>query len=372
MAIISSDPLVNSSDISVLIDDKEPVAVTAMQYNHNVNSARSIDFEVNTLEDSLKCRLGAKINVFVGRVPSNTNTVATTLVQFGNSYTNYYNFQGIIREVSPTPNGATIKAYDYISLLTTSEIVDYKEEDVLGKDLYTLIADAANIEQIDTTNLLGGIGIVATKDMGLTGLKTRKAFIELCINNSKSIATDSSKYFDSINPIYWQYGIKHNNVFNIYKLDPDNIHNKPVLEVSLNSNNVYDIRPSINTQRMINSLTVENTSINFHFTYNDNSSISQYGVSSSLISTKETKREKIETTAFEIVSRFSKPTINYEVILSNDNAYCLGEYVKVTSNIIGEQTLPIQKISTNFNIGKTTLTLGEKELSAQELIRLVK
>lgn len=372
MAIISSDPLVNSSDVSVLIDDKEPVAVTSMKYTQNVNSARSIEFSVNTVDDSLKCRIGAKVNVFVGRVPPNKITTTPTDYNFGNSYTNYYNFQGIIRDVSPTPNGATIKAYDYISLLTTSEIVNYKEEDVLGRDLYTLIADAANIEQIDTTNLVGGIGIAATKDMGLTGLKTRKAFIELCINNSKSIATDSSKYFDSINPIYWQYAIRTNNVFDIYKLDPDNIHNKPVLEVALNSNNVYDIRPSINTQRMINSLTVENTSINFHFTYNDNSSISQYGVSSSLVSTRETKREKIETAAFEIVSRFSKPTINYEVDISNDNVYCLGEYVKVTSNIVGEQILPIQKISTAFDTGKTILTLGEKELSAQELIRLIK
>ena len=372
MAIISSDPLVNSSDISVLIDDKEPVAVTGMRYMHGVNSARSIEFSVNTIDDSLKCRIGAKVSVLVGRVPPNVRTMTNTTNHYGYDYTNYYHFQGIIRQVSPTPNGATINAYDYISLLTASEIVNYKDEDVLGKDLYTLIADAANIEQINTTNLVGGIGIAATKDMGLTGLKTRKAFIDLCIDNSKSIATDSSKYFDSINPIYWQYAIRTNNVFDLYKLDPDNIHNQSVLEVSLNSNNAYELRPSVNTQRLVNSLTVENAAIKFHFTYNDNSSISQYGVSSNLVSTRETKREKIETSAFEIVSRFSKPTINYELDISNDNVYCLGEYVKVTSNIIGEQTLPIQKIVTDFDRGITTLTLGEKELSSQELIKLIK
>ena len=372
MAIISSDPLVNSSDVSIIIDDNETISVTNLRYSQKINAARIVEFSVNSLEDSLKCRLGAKITVLVGRVPPNINTITNSATNFGYSYTNHYHFQGIIRQVSPTPHGASVTAYDYISLLKTSQIEEFKPEDVIGRDLFTLIADAANIEQIDTTNLIGGIGIDATAEMGLTGLKTRKQFIDLCIANSVSIATDSSKYFDAINPVYYQYAIKTNNVFDLYKLDPDNVNNKPVLSVSLDSNNAYDISPTIDTQRLINSLTVENQKIGLVFTHNDNSSISQYGVVSSLVSTNETRREVIETTAFEIVSRFSKPTIKYEVQISNNNAYCLGQYVSVTSNIVGKRTLPIQGINTDFSTGKTKLTLGEKELSAQELIRLVR
>tara|TARA_R100000773_G_scaffold44473_1_gene45754 strand:+ start:1830 stop:2948 length:1119 start_codon:yes stop_codon:yes gene_type:complete len=372
MAVISSDPLVNSSDISIIIDDKETISTIDLKYSHRINAARIAEFSVNSLEDSLKCRIGAKITVFVGRVPPNINSMTNDATNFGYSYTNHYHFQGIIRQVTPTPNGANVIAYDYISLLKTSQIEEFKPEDVIGRDLFTLIADAANIEQIDTSNLVGGIGIDATAEMGLTGLKTRKEFIDLCIANSVSVATDSSKYFDAINPVYYQYAIKTNNVFDIYKLDPDNVNNKPVLSVSLDSNNAYDISPTIDTQRLINSLTVENQKIGLVFTHNDNSSISQYGVVSNLVSTNETRREVIETTAFEIVSRFSKPTIKYEVQISNENAYCLGQYVSVTSNIVGERTLPIQGINTDFSTGKTKLTLGEKELSAQELIRLVR
>tara|TARA_R100001443_G_scaffold24339_2_gene36685 strand:+ start:4172 stop:5290 length:1119 start_codon:yes stop_codon:yes gene_type:complete len=371
MAVIVSDPLVNSNDVSIIIDNSETLLATKLRYTQSINTARIAEFTVNTLEDSVKCRIGAEVTILIGRVPPNVATITNGTYQFGHNYTHYYHFKGIIRQVKPTPNGATVTAYDYISLLKTSEYVNYKEEDVLNRDLYTLIADAANIEEINTTDLQGGIGIVATKEMNLVGLKTRKEFIDLCIDNTISINTDSSKYFDSINPVYYQYAIKHNNVFDIYKLDPDNVHNKPVLEVSFNSNNVFDITPTIDVQRIVNSLTIHNSNANFIFTHNDNSSISEYGISSKLITTKETKREKIETMAFEIVSRFSKPTIKYNIRVTNDNAYCLGEYVKVTSNVVGTKILPIQRIVTEFDIGRTTLSLGEKELSVQELIRLI-
>ena len=78
MAVISSDPLVNSSDVSIIIDDNETISVTNLRYSQKINSARIVEFSVNSLEDSLKCRLGAKITVLVGRVPPNINTITKT------------------------------------------------------------------------------------------------------------------------------------------------------------------------------------------------------------------------------------------------------------------------------------------------------
>ena len=373
MPIIQSELLSNSSSISVIVDDVEILSISKLTYTQTINAARVANFDVGSLEDSLKCRIGAKITILVGRVPTNVNTVikGTSLTSPVN-FTNYYHFEGIVRQVNPTANGATVAAYDYVSLLKTSTYVEYKKEDVLGRDLYTLIADAANVTEIDTTNLLGGIGILATEKMQLTGFKTRKEFIDLCILNSISLVSDSTKYKDSLNPIYWQYAIRSQNVFDLFKLDPSNVHNKPVLKISLDSNNVYNITPLINTQRLVNSITIVNTGKEFSFTITDESSANQYGVSSQLITTTETAREQIETAAYELIGRYNKPTITYNVELTNTDCFCLGDYVEVTSNIVGTSLLPIQKITTNFTDGLTILSLGEKELSVQEMIKLIK
>ena len=372
MSLIEGELLIGSSNVSVLINDKETLAVSSLVYTQTINAARSVRFDLNNLEDSLKCDIGDKVVVLIDRVPRNVNTVVSNAYNTGSSYTSAYHFEGIIRQLTPTAKGASVVAYDYISLLKTSAYVEYKDEDVIGRDLYTLIADAANISQIDATDLLGGIGIVATKDMNLTGFKTRKEFIDLCINNAVSLVSDSTKYENPLNAVYWQYAIRYGNVFDLYKLDPDNVHNGPALEVSFDSNNVYDIKPTIDTQRLANSITVVNESVNFSFTITDESSSSRYGINSKLVTTGLTEREKIETTAYELLGRFNRPSIKYDVSLSNTESYNLGDYVKVKHPSIGDRLLPIQKITTDFSSGTTSLSLGEKELSIQELIKLIK
>lgn len=369
MPIVHSDLLSNSASISVVINDTETLAISELTYSQSINAARKAEFKVDSLEEATKCSIGSKVVIVVGRVPPNDATVAKGTYNWGHGYTHYYHFEGIIRKVMPTAKGAVVSAGDYIALLNTSAYVNYKAEDVIGRDLFTLAADAANISEIDTTNLLGGIGIAATDEMGLTGLKTRKQFMDNCFFNAISIETDSSKYHDAINPVYWQYGIRHGKVLDFFKIDSSNVHVKPALKVTLDNNSAYNVTPTIDTQRLINSLTIESTKANFHYTYTDESSVSRYGVNSQLVSTPSTKREEIELAAFELVSRFNKPSIKYDVELPNNEAFCLGEYVEVTMPLLGTQLLPIQTIKVNFNTGITTLTCGEKALSIPELVR---
>ena len=42
MAVISSDPLVNSSDVSIIIDDNETISVTNLRYSQKINAARIV------------------------------------------------------------------------------------------------------------------------------------------------------------------------------------------------------------------------------------------------------------------------------------------------------------------------------------------
>jgi len=372
MPLAEAELLIEGSNVSVLINDKEMLQVSSLTYSQTINSARSVSFTVSSLEESLKFNIGDKIVVFIDRVPMNANSVVSSSYSTGSNYTNAFHFEGIIRKFTPNPKGASAVAYDYISLLKTSTYVEYKEEEVIGRDLYTLITDAANISQINTTDSIGGIGIAATKDMNLTGFKTRKEFIDLCINNAVSLVSDSTKYENPLNAVYWQYAIRYSNVFDLYKLDPDNVHNGPILEVSSDSNNVYSINPTIDTQRLVNSITVVNESINFSFTITDESSASKYGINSKLVTTRLTEREKIETTAYELLGRFNRPSLKYDITLSNKEAFNLGDYVKVKHTSLGDRLLPVQKITTEFTSGTTTLSLGERELSVQELIKLVK
>ena len=369
MPIVHSDLLSNSASISVVVNNTETLTVSELTYDQRNNAARKIQLKVDSLEEATKCSIGSKLVILVGRVPPNDYTVGKGSYNFGQNYTHYYHFEGIVRKVMPTARGAVITAGDYITLLNTSTIVEYKEEDIIGRDLFILAADAASITEIDTTNLLGGCGIVATKEMGLAGLKTRKQFMDLCFANMISIVTDSTKYHHAINPTYWQYNIRHSNVMDFYKLDPSNVHIKPALKVTLDSNNAYNLTPTIDTQRLVNSITIENTTTGFHYTYTDESSVSNYGVNSQLVSTSNTQREKIEMAAFEIVSRFNTPSIKYAIELPNNEAFCIGEYVEVSMPLLGTQVLPIQAIKVNFNTGKAVLTAGEKVLSIPELVR---
>ena len=362
MPVTHSGTLTDNADVSIVVGGSAYVMPVSLSYSQNVNAARKASFEVSSLEDVLKCPLGTKIVITVGYYPQ---------PEKAETYTNYYNFEGIVREVSPNANGATITAYDYISLLQTSTYIDYKGADAIGHDLFVLAANAANISEIDTSNLLGGCGINATKAMGLSGLMTRKAFIDKCFSNMISVVTDSTKYHEALNAKYWQYGIRHGKEMDFFELDTSNVSSFPALSVSMNSNNLLSITPTIDTQRMVNSLTIQSSTADFNFTYTDTDSVNQYGVSSKLISLANNKREEIETAAFEIVSRFNRPTYKYVVTVTNAQAFSLGDYVEVTMPLLGTQLLPIQGITTSFTDSATALNLGEKELSFTEIIKLI-
>ena len=159
MSAIFSEVLADTLSLSVTVDQKA-IPVTSLQYKAVLNKARVVRFVVVGDDFVQLCNLGALVSVDAGRDRTISNL----------------NFKGIIREVNPTNEGAEILAADFISLLATSDFVNYEDKDILGRDLFVLVADAMNIADIDTSNLLGGSGVFATSDMKLSGLQTRKDF----------------------------------------------------------------------------------------------------------------------------------------------------------------------------------------------------
>ena len=93
MPVTHSGTLTDNADISIVVDGSAFVMPVSLSYSQGINAARKASFEVSSLEDALKCRLGAKVVITVGYYPQ---------PEKAESYTNYYNFEGIIRDVSPT------------------------------------------------------------------------------------------------------------------------------------------------------------------------------------------------------------------------------------------------------------------------------
>ena len=354
MPLATSEVLADTLNVSAVVDGI-PIAISELRYSAKVDSARIVNFTVNTRDYAHICRLGAKVDIQSGREGSISNL----------------SFKGIIKRVAPTAMGAMLTAMDYITLLATSSFVNYKDEDIIGQDLYFLAASAMNIDKIDTTFLTQGSGIRATSAMQLKGLQLRKTFIDKCFRHMYKLVDDSTSYRDKINVVHYQYNIPMSNRMEIKRIDEGNIHTKPSLSISDRSNQVETITAELDTSTMVNSATVvSSTNEDMFFTYTDNDSAAKYGVMSKLITLNTDNYPELVNEAVRYVGRYSKESYNFIAVLRNVDSLVLGDLVEVDiANLERKIKLPIVSYGIDAVEGvKSTITLGRKTLSLSEIM----
>ena len=354
MPVAESEVLADTLSLSVSVEDKA-IPVTSLQYKAALNTARKIRFTVAGDEFVQLCSLGSKVTIQAGRDRAISNL----------------DFIGIIREINPVNEGAEIIAIDYITLLATSGLVEYKDENIIGRDLFVLAAQAMNITEIDTTNLLGGSGITATKDMGLAGFQTRKEFIDKCFENMYILVEDSNAYFNKLNVVNYYYAIHMSNKIDIMRVDETNIHTKPSLQVSKTNNTIENLSAKVDTTNLVNSYTITSKDdSNVTYKYEDADSISRHGLRSETTSSDITDYPLLVTTAQKFVDRNKEPSFNYSFTIRNADHLTLGELVEVV-HPLNERgiKLPISEYTLSFTNGLiSNIVLGRKRLTLIETI----
>tara|TARA_R100000234_G_C4993541_1_gene176716 strand:- start:259 stop:1332 length:1074 start_codon:yes stop_codon:yes gene_type:complete len=354
MPAVFSEILADTLSLSVIIDNKT-IPVTSLQYKAALNKSRVVRFGITGDDIIQLCRLGASVSIKAGR-----DRVVSNL-----------NFEGIIREVNPNNEGAEVVAMDFITLLATSEFVNYEDKDILGRDLFVLVADAMNITEIDTTNLVGGSGVTATSSMELSGLQTRQAFIDKCFENMFLLVEDSTSYFNKLNPINYYYAIHESNKIDIMRVDDLNVKTKPSLKISKDNNSIEELAAQIDTENLVNSYTLtSNANSKMSYTFKDNDSINKYGLRSKSETVQSNDFPLIVDATQKYVERNREPSFNYSFTIRNVDHLSLGDIVEITHPLSETaMRLPISEYAISTTNGLIMkVTLGKRRLSLSEVI----
>jgi len=356
MPIVESDFLADQVDIEATIDGNQYLTVSKILYKAANNEPRSVTIQISDKEALLKSRLGAVLKITVGR---------------GDAIRNL-NFEGIIKIIKPSNQSHIIVAMDRITSLATSEYVNYKESDIVGQDLYFLIRDAADYKNVNVTNTLGGSGIIANKSMNLTGLQKRKEFIDKCIEFM--IKAYDDEFHNANDFLRYKYAIRSGNQFDIYLADYKSKAAKPVVKISEDNANITGegIVAQIDTTKLYNSVTAQSKSDSSIFvTLNNESSITQYGPNSTLITIDTGSRGVLEEFAYQTLQTYSSPTINYAITMHNAEWLGLGDLVQLDVPML-EKDVILPVVAYETEIGDTLvtkLTVGEPQLNLKDFVR---
>ena len=357
MPIVYKGSLGSNLDIDCRIDGKSFPYVTAVSYTHILNGGRRVVVEFSGYHSVESTPLGGRLTLKIGRGTATHNL----------------DFEGSIYQTSPKVNSGSFTAMDSVGQLARSELVDYKEQDIIGKDLYYLASDAANYKDVNTDNLTEGSGIFATKDMDLIGLKTRKEFIDECFNNMVEIVNDD--YHDSPTAVVWRYAIRRNNVLDFYKEDPSNTSIGFKMQVSEGDSNLLGkgILASIETSQLVNSATYQSSlDSTIYATVTDEDSVERNGVAGKLYQFKSSRYDRLEELAYQTVLLHKEPTLIYQMQLSNAEHLTLGDYVKVSVPYLKDVILPVVEVRHVIRESiDSYITLGNSEISISELIKSI-
>jgi hypothetical protein len=355
--------------LNLLVDGREFHFATTITLKHEVNSARTIHCQFTGREGLEGCRLGAKVELSWHK-----NSPASLLFDDARS------FIGVIKTISPGENQSSFMAFDYITHLAESQFTYYKLEDYIGEDLYFAAARACDYKGIDVTRLTSGSGIFITKNMNLFGWKTRKEFIDLCFNEMKVLVDDGQHPRNTIKQ--WYYAIRKDNIMDFFLPDPKMEGAFPSLTVSENNNNIAGggLVSQIDTSQMINAITVASkTDETLYAQIEDGASIDVHGIASYFLQYGSTNEAELYNVGYEVLNRYNKPSIYYNVTTQATDDISLGDLVKVkvpsihaalyaSSDIL---TLVGYEMSISETIS-TRLKLGEKPLTISQMIDIMK
>jgi len=362
MPAILANQLGNNLEIEATIDGQEFLDWVSLKYTAEVNKGRSVSFAIAGHESLERCRLGGIVKIEVGR----------------GGQTHNLTFEGIIQQVRPSVAISSVTAVDYVTQLANSEIVRYQEQDVIGRDLYYLAADAANYKSVDVSQLTEGSGLMVTSDLApkLTGHMTRKDFMDNCFNYMIKSFQDS--YHES-NLVYipWRYAIHERGLMNFFLADYAHARARSVITVSPNHMNLTGegIQAQIDTTRMVNSATfISSNDESVYATVSDAGRIKQYGPQGKKFTFDTDRKDRLEELAMDEISRFGDPTLSYTVEMSDGEWIALGDLVRVqVPSLKRDDILPVVRYETTIADEITTLlTLGEPSLSMAEYIDLLK
>ena len=360
MPIILTDKSGNHLEIQATIDG-EAIDWVTIKYTAEVNKGRSITFTIAGDESLERCRLGGFVSVQIGRAGETHNL----------------SFEGIIKQIRPSLDISAVTAVDYITQLASSEIVYYKNSDVIGEDLYYLAADAANYKSVDTSQLTEGSGLMVTADLApkLTGHMTRKEFIDKCFTYMVQVYDDA--YHDKLTYVPWRYAIHENGRLDFFLSDYAHSRARSIITLSQDNMNLtgQGIQAQIDTTRLVNSATfVSSSDETKYVTVSDEGRIRQYGPHGKVFTFDTERKDRLEELARDEINRFGDPTVSYTVEMSEGEWIAIGDLVKViVPSLKREEILPVVRYETSIGEGITTLlTLGEPSLSMTEYINLLK
>lgn len=355
MALVSNI-LADKVEVEAIVDGHEFLDWVSMSFSAQINRPRTLTLEAAGKEAVEKCRLGGLITVETGR---------------GNQIGNLA-FKGIIKVVRPRPDSVTVVAFDYLTHLQSSPAVEYTQSDISGHDLYYLAAAAANYKGIDVSGLLEGSGIIATDDMALTGLMSRKAFIDKCFNSLYKIFIDGDH--EKFTAIPWRYAIRQNERLDFWFSDHLHRQAQPVLTISEEDDNIGEggIAAQIDSTKIVNNATfVSSTNSDMFVTYTDEHSEEVFGPSGFITQINTANPDRLEVLAREYVNLYSQPTISYDVQLVNAEWVALGDLVRITApHLKRNDILPVAAYTIDITDAiTTTLTLGVPPLTLGELVK---
>jgi hypothetical protein len=349
--------------LNFLIDDKEFSYATTITMKHEVNSARTIHCQFVGKEALEICRIGAKVELSWHK-----NSPAAEVFDDARS------FVGIIKTISPGENSSSFMAFDYITHLAQSQFVYYKPEDYIGEDLYFAAARACDYKGIDVTRLTSGSGIFITEGMNLFGWKTRKEFIDACFNEMKVLIDDNEHPRNTVKQ--WYYGIRKDNIMDFFLPDPKLEAAFEYFTLSENDNNIASggLVSQIDTSQMINSITVvSKKDETLYAQIEDRPSIERHGIASYFLQYDSLNESELYNIGYEILNRYNKPSIYYNVTTQNTDDISLGDLVKVEIpsvhaalyssfdilTLIGYEMSISETISTRLKIGEKPLTVSQ-------------
>jgi len=394
MATIYASPYL--VDVLLTIEGKDcSFTISRAIYNRTYNKASTLVLEIIGQHSIDLFHIGAPVSLRAARGVSEGANIRDNPPADIRSL----HFEGFVRIIKPTDNGGLVTLADSLTLLSTSQIKEFKKNDYLGMDMYYAAAsviddlndtatssgdtlgfyDYYGGKWLDTSRLKQGSDLIVTDDLDIFGFQTSKKFIDkLFANMYKTVdATNFLANEYQENKVYylpWYYNISYGNVVDFYTIDIYN--NAPRISLELNEDNPYILKNSMSTQidttRQVNSATViSSIDGSISARYDDVASQALYGVKAAQYNSSSIEYDFLEEVARKYVERYKSPSNSYTVSTRHQLLLSPGDIVKVSLPTIGiDSVLPVLEITTVLESGfaEQKITFGERNLPASELL----
>tara|TARA_R100000808_G_scaffold940_3_gene4545 strand:- start:4141 stop:5247 length:1107 start_codon:yes stop_codon:yes gene_type:complete len=363
MPLIETIP--HNLDLDITVNNVPVESWSSFTIKGAVNKSRFVVITLHGKEAIEYCRLGGVLEIRAGE---------------GNDIEVPLHFKGIIKSLQPQKDRVTITSFDYITHLTGSQYILFKDVidrdsdiKIVGEDLYFISAAVADYKGIIVSGLTEGSGIMAKKNMSaLFGHKTRKQFLDEAFKLMVDYSTGANYPDFAYQP--WYYAIRSGVQLDFFLPDSLNTNQQPILTLKESKNNIKSINATIDTSRLANAVRViSSDDKTLYEDHEDTFSSDRYGVHSRKIERKETNKDKLKQLAVDYVNQNRFPTITYT--LEPIDAYWvdLGDLVKVEVPSVNiNEVLPVVGYTTVIdNDIKTQLILGNSPLDDKQYLDLL-